>query len=61
MSSFLNVRSSRQEESCKTYVFKINILQYSLENIHDTVFLLLKFQAKDLQLYWKETPAFVLS
>ena len=48
MPSFLNIRSSRLEE-CFKYVLKIPILQNSLKNIYDTVFNLLKFQAKGLQ------------
>ena len=32
MSSFLNIKSSRPEVSCKKYVLKINILQNSLKN-----------------------------
>ena len=61
MSSFLNIRRSRPEECCKKCVLKINILQNSLKNIHDAVFKLIKFQAKGLQLYWKESPAYLLS
>ena len=61
MSSFLNIRKSRPEESCKKSVLKINILQNSLKNISDAVFSLIKFQAKGRRLYWKETPAYELS
>ena len=35
-------------------------MQNSLKNTCDTVFNLLKFQAEGLQLYWKETPIYVL-
>ena len=38
MSSFLNIRSSHSEESCKKCLLKINILQDSLKNIHDAFF-----------------------
>ena len=51
MSSFLNIRRSRPEESRKKCVLKINILQDSLKNIDDAFFNLRKFQAKGLQLY----------
>ena len=61
MSGFLNIRSSRPQESCKKCVLKINILQDSLKNIHDEFSNLIKFQAKGLQLYWKETPAYMCS
>ena len=57
-STFLNIRSSHPEESCKKCVLKINSLQNSLKNIHDAVFNLIKFQLYwnfniGLQLYWK--------
>ena len=55
MWSFLNIRNSRSEVSSKEGVLKIKILQNSLKNIHDAVFNLIKFQAKDQQFYWKET------
>ena len=61
MFSFLNITSSCLEEPCKNCVLKIDISQNSLKNIHDAVFNLIKFQDKDLQLYWKETQAYVLS
>ena len=61
MSSFINTRSSRPEVSCKKVVLKIKILQNSLKNIRDAVFNLMKFQAKDLKIFRKETPAYVLS
>ena len=32
-----------------------------VKSIRDAVFHLIKFQAKDPQLYWKETPAYVLT
>ena len=57
--SFLNIRSSRLEESCKKCILKINSFQNSLKNIHDAVFNLIKFQLYwnfniiGLQLYWK--------
>ena len=45
MSSFLNIRSSRPEVSCKKGVLKVKILQNSFKNIRDAVFHLIKFQA----------------
>ena len=36
--SFLNIRSSHPEGSCKKCVRKINILQNSLKNTNDAVF-----------------------
>ena len=39
----------------------LKIFQNSLKNICDAVFNLTKFQAKGLQLFWKETPIYVLS
>ena len=45
----------------------MNILQNLLKNIHDAVFNLIKFQLHwnfkiiGLQLFWKETLAYVLS
>ena len=56
MSGFLNIRNSRLEESCKK-VF-LTVLQNSLkniENIRDAVYNL-RFQAKGLKLFWRETP-----
>ena len=38
----------------------MKILQNLLKNNRDAVFNLIKFQAKGLRLYWKETPAYVL-
>ena len=32
-----------------------------MKSIGDAIFHLIKFQAKVLQLYWKETPAYLLS
>ena len=52
MWSFLN-------KFCKNFL-KIKILQNSLKNICDAVFNLIKFQAKDHQLYRKETLGSVL-
>ena len=59
MSSFLNIRSSRPEVSCKKGVIKIKILQNFLKNIRCSVFDLIKSQAKGLQIYWKKTPAYL--
>ena len=58
MSSFLDIGSIRLEESCEKCVLKSNILQNSPKNIHDAVNLI-KFQAKGLQLHWKEAPTYV--
>ena len=49
MSSFLDIKN-----------VPLKILQNSLKNICDAVFNLIKFHTKCLQLYWKETPAYVL-
>ena len=59
MSSFLNIRSSRPEVSCKKDISKI--LQNSWKHMHAAVFTLIKSQVKGLQDYWQETPAYVLS
>ena len=61
MSRFLNIRNSRSKVSCEKRVLKTKILLNTLKNIHDADFNLIKLQAKGLQLYWKETPAYVLS
>ena len=53
MSSFVIIRSSRPEESCKKCAPKINIQQNLLKNIHKAVFNLIKVQAKGLQLIEK--------
>ena len=60
MSTFLNIRTSRPEVSCKKGVLKMIILQNSLKNNLYAVFNLIKFQAKVFQLYWEETPAYAL-
>ena len=39
----------------------VKFLQYLLKNIRAVVLSLIKFQAKSLQLYQKQTPAHVLS
>ena len=39
----------------------LKILQNSLKTILAAICTLIKFQAKSLQLYWKKTPAYVLS
>ena len=59
MSSFLNIKVSCQEVSCKKLSLKISF-RNSLENIRTAIFTLIKFQIKGLQLYWKETPRYVL-
>ena len=38
MPSFLNLKSSHPEESCKKCVFKLNTLKNSLRNAQDDVF-----------------------
>ena len=58
MWSFLNIRNSHPEVSSKKGVLKIKILQNSSKNICDAVFNLIKFQAKDKQLYSKETSGY---
>ena len=60
MWSFLNIRNTRPEVSSKKEVLKIKILQNSLKDIRDAVFKLIKFQAKDQQVYWKETTGCAL-
>ena len=61
MSIFQKIRSSRQEVSYKKNFLKLKLLQNSLKNIRDVFFNLKKFQAKGLQLYWKETRVYALS
>ena len=60
----LDVIISRyQKQSLKSYPVKkvlSTILQISLKNIPHAVFNWIKFHAKGLQLYWKETPACVI-
>ena len=56
-SSFLNIRS-RQKVSCKK-----GVLQSFTKFIekYPSIFNLIKFQAKGLQIFWKKTPVCVLS
>ena len=60
MSIFLNIRSSRLEVSCEKSSDNKSFTKF-IEKYPDAVFNLIKFQAKGLQLYWREIPVYVLS
>ena len=61
MSSFLNVRSSGSEVSCKRDFLKIKTVQNLFKKIHDEAFNSIKLRGKILQLYSKETLAYIIS
>ena len=57
--NLFRIESLNVTERCPVKEVFLNIFQNSLKDVRVAVFTLIKFQSKGLQLYWKETLAYV--